>query len=164
MDDPLSAVDSHVGKHIFDKVIGSHGLLRHKVKFSLHFQRKKSFVCAEVLISYRWRFVLFLQPCERRYFKKPENEVLRFRSLCLNLRSRWVPFFLTGASAGDERDHVPAQGGWDPGAQGRGGGGAGQLWGAAGARGRLRRVPADLPSGGRSRWFREFVFQFWVTC
>ena len=32
LDDPLSAVDSHVGKHIFDKVIGPRGKLRKKVK------------------------------------------------------------------------------------------------------------------------------------
>nr|XP_008197311.1 PREDICTED: multidrug resistance-associated protein 1 isoform X2 [Tribolium castaneum] len=32
LDDPLSAVDSHVGKHIFDKVIGPEGLLRHKTR------------------------------------------------------------------------------------------------------------------------------------
>lgn len=32
LDDPLSAVDSHVGKHIFDKVIGPQGLLKEKVK------------------------------------------------------------------------------------------------------------------------------------
>ena len=32
-DDPLSAVDSHVGKHIFDKVIGPEGLLKEKVIF-----------------------------------------------------------------------------------------------------------------------------------
>lgn len=31
LDDPLSAVDAHVGKHIFDKVIGSKGLLKDKV-------------------------------------------------------------------------------------------------------------------------------------
>ena len=31
LDDPLSAVDSHVGKHIFREVIGPHGLLKHKV-------------------------------------------------------------------------------------------------------------------------------------
>lgn len=31
MDDPLSAVDSHVGKHIFEQVIGPTGLLRKKV-------------------------------------------------------------------------------------------------------------------------------------
>ena len=33
LDDPLSAVDSHVGKHIFDKVIGPHGVLQKKVKY-----------------------------------------------------------------------------------------------------------------------------------
>ena len=32
LDDPLSAVDSHVGKHIFDKVIGPRGKLRKKVQ------------------------------------------------------------------------------------------------------------------------------------
>jgi len=32
LDDPLSAVDSHVGKHIFKNVIGSDGLLQNKVK------------------------------------------------------------------------------------------------------------------------------------
>jgi ABC-type multidrug transport system fused ATPase/permease subunit len=32
LDDPLSAVDSHVGKHLFDKVIGPEGLLKRKVR------------------------------------------------------------------------------------------------------------------------------------
>uniref|UniRef100_F1KS39 Multidrug resistance-associated protein 1 n=1 Tax=Ascaris suum TaxID=6253 RepID=F1KS39_ASCSU len=32
LDDPLSAVDSHVGKHIFKKVIGPNGLLKHKTR------------------------------------------------------------------------------------------------------------------------------------
>ena len=31
LDDPLSAVDSHVGKHIFEKVIGPAGVLKNKV-------------------------------------------------------------------------------------------------------------------------------------
>ena len=31
LDDPLSAVDSHVGKHIFQQIIGKRGLLKHKV-------------------------------------------------------------------------------------------------------------------------------------
>ncbi len=33
LDDPLSAVDSHVGKHIFDEVIGPDGMLAGKVIF-----------------------------------------------------------------------------------------------------------------------------------
>lgn len=32
LDDPLSAVDSHVGKHIFEKVIGPKGLLNGKTR------------------------------------------------------------------------------------------------------------------------------------
>ena len=43
LDDPLSAVDSHVGKHIFDKVIGPRGKLRKKVtsgeQFPPHFSQ-----------------------------------------------------------------------------------------------------------------------------
>lgn len=32
LDDPLSAVDSHVGKHIFDHVVGPQGLLKNKTR------------------------------------------------------------------------------------------------------------------------------------
>jgi ABC-type multidrug transport system fused ATPase/permease subunit len=32
LDDPLSAVDSHVGKHIFGSVIGNKGLLAGKTR------------------------------------------------------------------------------------------------------------------------------------
>lgn len=32
LDDPLSAVDSHVGRHIFDRVIGPNGLLKDKAR------------------------------------------------------------------------------------------------------------------------------------
>ena len=35
LDDPLSGVDSHVGKHIFDNIIGPEGLLKDKVLFVL---------------------------------------------------------------------------------------------------------------------------------
>lgn len=31
-DDPLAAVDAHVGKHIFEHVIGKNGLLRNKTR------------------------------------------------------------------------------------------------------------------------------------
>lgn len=34
-DDPLSAVDSHVGKHIFERVIGPQGMLKKKVLLDL---------------------------------------------------------------------------------------------------------------------------------
>lgn len=33
LDDPLSAVDARVGRHLFDQVIGKRGLLRNKVGF-----------------------------------------------------------------------------------------------------------------------------------
>ena len=33
LDDPLSAVDAHVGKRIFDNVIGPNGMLRNKVGY-----------------------------------------------------------------------------------------------------------------------------------
>ncbi|KAF7277166.1 hypothetical protein GWI33_009349, partial [Rhynchophorus ferrugineus] len=32
LDDPLSAVDSHVGKHIFEEVLGPKGLLKDKTR------------------------------------------------------------------------------------------------------------------------------------
>ena len=40
LDDPLSAVDSHVGKHIFDKVLGPQGILKTKV-FIMRKKKKK---------------------------------------------------------------------------------------------------------------------------
>ena len=33
LDDPLSAVDAHVGKDIFDKIIGPNGMLKNKVVY-----------------------------------------------------------------------------------------------------------------------------------
>lgn len=38
LDDPLSAVDSHVGKHIFENVIGPTGVLKEKVHIITCFQ------------------------------------------------------------------------------------------------------------------------------
>ena len=41
LDDPLSAVDSHVGKHIFDHVIGPQGLLKEKVPTDISLKRQE---------------------------------------------------------------------------------------------------------------------------
>ena len=37
LDDPLSAVDAHVGKHIFKHVIGPEGILRNKTRILFAF-------------------------------------------------------------------------------------------------------------------------------
>ncbi|WAR30067.1 MRP1-like protein [Mya arenaria] len=42
LDDPLSAVDSHVGKHLFKKVIGNEGLLKHKESIRMKIDEVKS--------------------------------------------------------------------------------------------------------------------------
>ena len=57
LDDPLSAVDSHVGKHIFENVIGPKGILRKKVlEFALLF-----ICCFEIPLwfSYVYSLILF---------------------------------------------------------------------------------------------------------
>lgn len=43
LDDPLSAVDSHVGKHLFDKVIGHGGILKGKVSLNKTHKHKLNF-------------------------------------------------------------------------------------------------------------------------
>ena len=35
LDDPLSAVDADVGKHIFDELLGTNGLLKNKVSMGV---------------------------------------------------------------------------------------------------------------------------------
>ena len=45
LDDPLSAVDSHVGKHIFEEVIGPQGLLKKKVQLILKRWKRNCILC-----------------------------------------------------------------------------------------------------------------------
>ena len=63
LDDPLSAVDSHVGKHIFENLIGSNGLLKNKVGYlCMHRGHSwpryyKTFLCSSQLSS---KFILLI--------------------------------------------------------------------------------------------------------
>ena len=51
LDDPLSAVDSHVGKHIFDKVIGPQGMLKNKaILLHVHLYMAKCYKFLRVLL------------------------------------------------------------------------------------------------------------------
>jgi ATP-binding cassette, subfamily C (CFTR/MRP), member 1 len=55
LDDPLSAVDSHVGKHIFDNVLGPKGLLKKKVIFFLEYEligNTQKFLQTRVLVTH----------------------------------------------------------------------------------------------------------------
>ena len=45
LDDPLSAVDSHVGKHIFEKVIGPEGMLNNKASMPISYIILLSYIC-----------------------------------------------------------------------------------------------------------------------
>lgn len=51
LDDPLSAVDAHVGKHLFEKVIGPEGTLRKKVcKYCIAITYEFRVFCSIVLL------------------------------------------------------------------------------------------------------------------
>ena len=52
MDDPLSAVDSHVGKHIFNKVISPGGVLKHKASTRTTFCEYKAEINAILTLFY----------------------------------------------------------------------------------------------------------------
>jgi len=51
LDDPLSAVDSHVGRQLFTQVIGNDGLLAGKVWFIVHCgpDRALGLVCVQAV-------------------------------------------------------------------------------------------------------------------
>ncbi|XP_048239875.1 multidrug resistance-associated protein 1-like [Haliotis rufescens] len=86
LDDPLSAVDSHVGKHIFDKVICKNGLLKNKtrvlVTHGIHWLLEVDTVVVmtngliseigsyDELLSHNGPFAQFL----RTYFLESEDE------------------------------------------------------------------------------------------
>lgn len=65
LDDPLSAVDSHVGKHIFDKVIGPNGVLKNKVCTlkSLTEQSIYHFCCCNATFSKKYYTIKSVVKC-----------------------------------------------------------------------------------------------------
>lgn len=58
LDDSLSAVDAHVGKHIFENVIGPTGMLRHKVR--LYCTIYKITIVLTCLTGYNHLLLLFI--------------------------------------------------------------------------------------------------------
>lgn len=60
LDDPLSAVDSHVGKHIFDQVIGPTGVLKDKVSVLSSLQILVQLLTASYFLLFFYKFLLSL--------------------------------------------------------------------------------------------------------
>ncbi|EGT32255.1 hypothetical protein CAEBREN_05120 [Caenorhabditis brenneri] len=57
LDDPLSAVDAHVGRHIFEKVIGPNGLLREKTRILVTHGLTFTKFTDEVLVMHDGRLI-----------------------------------------------------------------------------------------------------------
>ena len=80
LDDPLSAVDAHVGKHIFDKVIGPSGLLQGKVW--------------AVLIHYWWPILGVCEPGANGFKKVGEH--CRQKQVSRARISNYIPEYSVG--------------------------------------------------------------------
>uniref|UniRef100_A0A8R1XNR3 ABC-type glutathione-S-conjugate transporter n=1 Tax=Onchocerca volvulus TaxID=6282 RepID=A0A8R1XNR3_ONCVO len=90
LDDPLSAVDSHVGRHIFEKVIGHNGLLRNKtrilamnnlayldeVDIVAYMQDGKLAACGpyEELLEKSEKFSKFIEACQTENGKEEDSK------------------------------------------------------------------------------------------
>ena len=60
LDDPLSAVDSHVGKHIFDNVISHNGVLKHKTRILVTHGKSKEILIPGPILTYLCPFRYYL--------------------------------------------------------------------------------------------------------
>jgi ATP-binding cassette subfamily C (CFTR/MRP) protein 1 len=99
LDDTLSAVDAHVGRHIFDNVIGPRGLLRRKARLfvthSIHHLHEVDYILmvrgfvyvfAFILLSYKFNLAVKWKICGERVIRGTYEERRRRCSACINQR------------------------------------------------------------------------------
>ena len=71
LDDPLSAVDSHVGKHMFDQVIGPQGLLKNKTRVLVTNRYCSTLIHFMTVLSARWRFANYAK--RGKFYKEKKS-------------------------------------------------------------------------------------------
>ncbi|XP_013404197.1 multidrug resistance-associated protein 1 [Lingula anatina] len=117
MDDPLSAVDSHVGKHIFDHVIGPEGLLQGKTRIlttnGISFLPKVDAIIVltkgviseigtyQELLSHNGAFAEFI----KNYLNEKESESESEEEEDMRSQLRRQISVLSGSESGSEQDH-----------------------------------------------------------
>ncbi|XP_025103128.1 LOW QUALITY PROTEIN: multidrug resistance-associated protein 1-like [Pomacea canaliculata] len=118
LDDPLSAVDSHVGKHIFTEVIGPNGLIGHKtrvlVTHGIHWlpmvdeiivlsdngiSEKGSY---DTLMSHNGPFARFLKLHLQQREESEEEEDPEISTLIKKIRENVVTVTSNGATSGED--------------------------------------------------------------
>lgn len=72
LDDPFSAVDVHVGKQLFEKVIGSSGILKNKVAIVLFMLLggKRKIICLTLCLKFHYFVHLLKQSSEMSHEKE----------------------------------------------------------------------------------------------
>jgi len=78
LDDPLSAVDTHVGRHLFDRAIN--GFLRNKIKILVTHQLQYLQEVDQILVLKRVRNFFFVQKCYIFIYVKTDIQI------CLDFR------------------------------------------------------------------------------
>ena len=88
LDDPLSAVDSHVGKHIFDKVIGPNGLLGKKTRILCTNSVAYLNDMDRIVIIYLFSFYQF-KSRSQGWFLHPRNQIFLGCYFPLKIKNLW---------------------------------------------------------------------------
>ncbi len=157
LDDPLSAVDAHVAKHIFDKVIGPEGALKEKVcawLFPSLFPENNmgELTVVRAMVSHWPMYVMRSHPSQSGC-----NVIYQIR-----VKRCAVP--IPDADTGDPRDQLPAAGEQHPGDGGWTRVRNGLLPGSAQAEWSFCRVPQKLLSRGyhRRRWSHRYIREIFI--